>query len=118
MGGRDGGRGVGGLNVRGGRFWEGNFGVVDGGQGWEEGFRLLFCFLDFFGRSSGGSYSSLSSQREGKGRGGERGEEGGEIREKGIQGWRGKEEEKDGGQKKGEMGIRNCHCRREGEERE
>ena len=80
-------------DVRGGRFWEGNFGVVDGGEGWEEGFRLLFCFLDFFGRSSGGRYSSLSSQREGKGGGEEGGRRGGDWRERdtGLEGKRGRE---------------------------
>ena len=62
--------GVGGLKIRGGRFWEG-------------GFRLLFRFLDFFERSSGGSYSPSSEPER---REGERGEEGGEIGEKDLQG--------------------------------
>ena len=81
-------------DVRGGRFWEGNFGVVDGGEGREESFCLLFCFLDFFGRSCRGRYSSLSSQREGKGggeEGGRRGKRGGRERDTGLEGKRGRE---------------------------
>ena len=45
---------------------------------------------------------------------GERGKEGGEIGEKGIQGWRRNEEEKDGGEKKGEMGMRELSLSKRG----
>ena len=65
------------------------------GRDGTEGFCLLFCFLDFFGRSSGGRYS-YSSESEGREGGVERGEEGGEIGEKRIQGWRGKRERRKG----------------------
>ena len=59
--------------------------MVDGGEGWEEDFCLLFRFLDFFGRSSGGRYSS-SSGREGRRRGGDWRE-----RDTGLEGKRGRE---------------------------
>ena len=88
-------------DVRGGRFWEGNFGVVDGGE-MGGGFPPS-CFLDFFGSSggsSGGRYSSLS---------GERGEEGGRWERKGY---------KVGGEKKGEIGMRELSLEKRGEERE
>ena len=64
MGGREGGRGEGGLKVRRGRFWEGNFGGGDvGGEGWEGGFCFLLYFLNFF-LSSGGKFP-LSESEEG-----------------------------------------------------
>ena len=88
-------------DVRGGRFWEGNFGVVDGGEGWEEGFRLLFSvFWISLGGALGGGILHCLVRGKGREGGGERGEEGGEIGEKGIQGWRGKEEEKDRGEER------------------
>ena len=78
---------------------EGNFGVVDGGEGWEEGFCLLFSvfWISLGGALGGGILHCLvrGKGREGGGRGGRRG-----IGEKGIQGWRGKEEEKDGGEER------------------
>ena len=96
-----------------GRFWERNFGVVDGGEGWEEGFHLLFCFLDFFGRSSGGGM--LHRLNRGKGRGGERGgKKGGRLERKGYRVGGEKRKRKMEGMKKGEMGMRELSLEKRG----
>ena len=102
MGGRD-GKGVGGLKMLEGEVFGGEFWCGRWRGGMVGGFLPSFLFSGFLWEELWGRYSSSSSQREGKG-GGEGGEEGGEIREKGIQGW--EKRKRDGGEKKGEMGMR------------
>ena len=70
-----------GLKIRGGRFWEENFGV--GGEGWE-GVSAFFSVLWIsLGGALGGGILHRLSQREGKG-GGRGGKKGGRLERKGY----------------------------------